>query len=194
MKDYLLTLKIQNNYLAKMMESKGIKNAAELSRLSGVAQTDIGKILNLKKSAYTKFGVMYSAASSLCDFFMCEIGDIYPPEHLHNPLEQHIFKAEYAYQDNLLEGDGACPSLLIESNEANGAIEGIMKNLRERERRVVQMKHGLGDEEESTFKEIGEEFGVSGGRAMQIYNHALRKVRYYCDRDGQTEALRELSQ
>lgn len=190
MKDYLLTLKIQNNYLAKMMESRGIKSAAELHRLSGISQTDIGRALNLKRPAYSSRGGLNATASSLCDFFMCEVGDIYPPEHLHNPLDQHIFKAEYAYQDNLLEGEGACPSLLLESNDAQGAIEDMMGYLTKRERKVIEMKHGMEDEEESNFKEIGVELGVSGQRTRQIYNKALRKARYYAEKQSETEHLR----
>ena len=193
MKDYLLTLKIQNNYLAKMMESRGIKNAAELHRLSGVSQSDIGKALNLKRPAYSSRG-LNATASSLCDFFMCEVSDIYPPEHLHNPLDQHIFKAEYAYQDNLLEGEGACPSLLLESNDAHGAIEDMMGYLNERERKAIQMRHGMQDGVESTFRNIGGEFGVSSSRAMEIYNKALRKARYYAEKQSQTEHLRTLRQ
>ena len=193
MKDYLLTLKIQNNYLAKMMESRGIKSAAELQRLSGVSQSDIGKALNLKRPAYSSRG-LNATASSLCDFFMCEVGDIYPPEHLHNPLDQHIFKAEYAYQENLLEGEGACPSLLLESNDAHGAIEDMMGYLNERERKAIQMRHGMQDGVESTFRNIGGEFGVSSSRAMEIYNKALRKARYYAEKQSQTEHLRTLRQ
>lgn len=191
MKDYLLTLKIQNNYLAKMMESRGIKSAAELHRLSGISQIDIGKALNLKRPAYSSRGLS-ATASSLCDFFMCEAGDIYPPEHLHNPLNQHIFKAEYAYQENLLEGEGACPSLLLESNDAQGAIEDMMGYLNERERKVVQMKHGMQDGVESNFKEIGVELGITGQRTRQIYDKALRKALYYVEKQGQTEHLRTL--
>ena len=193
MKDYLLTLKIQNNYLAKMMESRGIKSAADLQRLSGVSQIDIGKALNLKRPAYCSRG-LNATASRLCDFFMCEVSDIYPPEHIHNPLDQHIFKAEYAYQDNLLEGEGACPSLLLESNDAHGAIEDMLGCLTERERKAVQMKHGMGDEEESNFTEIGVELGVSGQRTRQIYDKALRKARYYAEKQSQTEHLRTLRQ
>ena len=193
MKDYLLTLKIQNNYLAKMMESRGIKSAAELHRLSGIAQTDIGKALNLKIPAYCSRG-LNATASRLCNYFMCEVSDIYPPEHIHNPLDQHIFKAEYAYQDNLLEGEGACPSLLLESNDAHGAIEDMMGYLTGWERKTVQMKHGMGDEEESNFTEIGVELGVSGQRTRQIYDKALRKARYYAEKQSQTEHLRTLRQ
>ena len=188
MKDYLLTLKIQNNYLAKMMESWGIKNAAELHRLSGVSQSDIGKALNLKRPAYSSRG-LNATASSLCDFFMCEVGDIYPPEHLHNPLDQHIFKAEYAYQENLLEGDGACPSLLLESNDAQGAIEDMMGYLTERERKVIQMRHGMQDGIESTFVDIGDEFGFSTQWATKIYRRSLRKARHYAEKQSQTERL-----
>ena len=186
MKDYLLTLKIQNNYLAKMMESRGIKSAAELHRLSGISQVDIGKALNLKRPAYSSRG-LNATASSLCDFFMCEVGDIYPPEHLHNPLDQHIFKAEYAYQDNLLEGEGACPSLLLESNDAQGAIEDMMGCLTERERKVIQMRHGMQDGIESTFVDIGDEFGFSTQWATKIYRRSLRKARHYAEKQSQTE-------
>ena len=51
MKDYRVEVKVKNNYLFKLMQSYGLSNAAELSRASGLAQTAIGKVLNLKVPA-----------------------------------------------------------------------------------------------------------------------------------------------
>ena len=177
MKDYLLTLKVQNNYLHKMMEAKGFKNAAELSRASGVAQTQIGFILNLKKPAYNKVGNLSASVAALCDFFLCEVGDIFPEEHIYNPLEEHIFKAEYAYQENLLEGDGMCPSLLLEQEDKFEVLTDFIDKLPPRDKKIIEMHFGINGEDRKTFKEIAELFGVTACRVMQIQDRALRKLR-----------------
>ena len=85
MKDYRVEVKVKNNYLFRLMQSYGLKNAAELSRASGLAQTAIGKVLNLKAPALTKKGEVTAPVQTLCDFFVCSVYDLFPPTTYKRP-------------------------------------------------------------------------------------------------------------
>lgn len=54
----------------------------------------------------------------------------------------------------------------------------LFEQLEGRERRVIEASFGLDGNEPLTFREIGKELGVSGSRAMQIGEKALRKLRH----------------
>ena len=53
----------------------------------------------------------------------------------------------------------------------------VLKNLTERERKVLVLRFGLEDGHQRTLEEVGQEFGVTRERIRQIEAKALRKLR-----------------
>jgi RNA polymerase primary sigma factor len=56
-------------------------------------------------------------------------------------------------------------------------MEDLLETLAPRERRVLQLRFGLGDGHERTLEEVGKRFGVTRERVRQIEAKALRKLR-----------------
>jgi RNA polymerase primary sigma factor len=54
----------------------------------------------------------------------------------------------------------------------------VLKNLTERERKVLELRFGLQDGHQRTLEEVGQEFGVTRERIRQIEAKALRKLRH----------------
>ena len=54
----------------------------------------------------------------------------------------------------------------------------IMKDLTEREERVLRLRYGLDDNRPRTLEEVGQEFGVTRERIRQIEAKAIRKLRH----------------
>jgi RNA polymerase primary sigma factor len=57
-------------------------------------------------------------------------------------------------------------------------IEEALKSLTEREGKVLKMRFGLGDGNEHTLEEVGQQFKVTRERIRQIEAKALRKLKH----------------
>ncbi len=59
-----------------------------------------------------------------------------------------------------------------------GRLSDVLCSLTERERRVLELRFGLGDGYSRTLEEVGEQFSVTRERIRQIEAKALRKMRH----------------
>ncbi|MCF8034178.1 MAG: sigma-70 family RNA polymerase sigma factor [Desulfarculaceae bacterium] len=78
----------------------------------------------------------------------------------------------------------------IENKEAENAFEKVgegemhvhlgeaLQSLDDREKRILQMRFGLGDEDEHTLEQVGQVFGLSRERVRQIEKKALQRLRH----------------
>ena len=57
-------------------------------------------------------------------------------------------------------------------------VESVLGQLTERERRVLELRFGLGDGRSRTLEEVGREFGVTRERIRQIESKALKRLRH----------------
>ena len=58
----------------------------------------------------------------------------------------------------------------------NEALREALENLSYRERRVLELRYGLGDQHPRTLDEVGHTFNVTRERVRQIEHHALKKL------------------
>jgi len=186
MKDYALHIKIKNNYLLTMMRQYNITTAAELSRASGVGQSGIGEILNLKTPAYTSRGEMALDVKKLCDFFQCTPCDIFPEQHLQESLPVNNVVMEANAEDLVpmyarLGSQDPLDLLLEEEQEEleKNALAAAVSTLYESQQNVLKLRFGVGTDfdESHTFTQIGEILERSPVRIRQIQEKALRLMR-----------------
>jgi RNA polymerase sigma factor (sigma-70 family) len=179
MKDYRLEIKIKNNYLFSRMQEYGVKNASQLAKAIGSTPAGVGKYLNLTSPPYTKKGELKEIPKKLCDLLYCDIEDLFPSEHLENPLEKNIVITEKNKHEllpsRMLETDD--PSVALIAQEiAQGVNHAVVKVLNGREQKVIALRFGLGDEEPHSLDEVGQLLEVSRQRIRQIEAKALRKL------------------
>jgi RNA polymerase primary sigma factor len=65
----------------------------------------------------------------------------------------------------------------------NDALREALENLSYRERRVLELRYGLGGEHPSTLDEVGQTFNVTRERIRQIERESLRKLRALAETD-----------
>jgi len=179
MKDYRVEVKVKNNYLFRLMESYGLSNGAELSRASGLDQTSIGKVLNLKVPAFTKKGEASATTQTLCDFFTCSVYDLFPPQHINDPLQINSGAIEANMAEltssNLLAG-GTDPLQIASDGDAADLVSAAVGKLTNREQTIVNARFGLNGEGEKTSAQVGRELNISSQRVRQIEQKALRTL------------------
>ncbi len=77
--------------------------------------------------------------------------------------------------------DENLPSPVQESSERilSSQIQEILSDLSPKERRILELRHGLVDSVYHTLEEVGKEFGVTRERIRQIEAKALEKIRVH---------------
>lgn len=95
-------------------------------------------------------------------------------------LEHHL--GEEADSDTLvdfIEDETVPQPAEVATNELlKEQLNDILASLPPKERRVVELRFGLGDGRRRTLEEVGQEFDVTRERIRQIENKALRKLRH----------------
>jgi RNA polymerase sigma factor (sigma-70 family) len=97
--------------------------------------------------------------------------------------------------DNAMLGDfiedleAAAPFELIASKLNIENLQFVLERLTERERTIIEMRYGLGNQEPATLDEVGRHFNVTRERIRQIEAKALAKMRHPSTPGG----LRELA-
>lgn len=69
------------------------------------------------------------------------------------------------------------PDLFVQT-DLKEQIENVLKTIPEREARVLKVRYGLGNGNEHTLEEIGDQFKVTRERIRQIETKALRKLKH----------------
>lgn len=182
MKDYKVTITVRNNYLLTAMEENGIKNAAELARLSNVAPYQVGEYLNLKVTPYSeRTGKLRTSAKRIADCLKRLPEDLFPPQHLNQPLAKNKAEFELDMEQVGTLVEATTPQALLEHREGIEAVHKCMNSLSEKEVRVLRGRYGF-DGDEETLDQIGAELNLSRERIRHIEMKALNKLRHSSNR------------
>ena len=91
-------------------------------------------------------------------------------------LDQPVGDAEDAVFGDFVPGEGPLPEEQVEDVLRSEALQQALAALSERERHVVTLRYGLGDEEPKTLEEIGRRLSLTRERVRQIELDALRRL------------------
>ena len=183
MKDYVLEIKVKNNYMKTKMRERGIDTAAELARRTGLTQPAVSVLLTLKVSALTKRGKWRQSLLKVAEYFNCLPEELVPPQHLEESLSRNTTTLEvsrvdlkkiasWAMQDKAVVD----PLLLLAQGEAVEGVQNALGHLKPRERHVITMRFGLDDEPPATLDEVAESMGVTRERIRQIEAKGIRRL------------------
>jgi RNA polymerase sigma factor (sigma-70 family) len=178
MKDYRIIVKIKNNYMLKAMEKSGFRNAAELSRASNVTQSIIGQFLNLKKPIYNKDGSIKKNVLKIAATLKVLPENLFPPQHLIDPLENNIAFAEANYAEiQQITAPQTTPFEQLSIKDDHDLIYNAISQLTEQEQDVINRRFELNNNDKCTLEEVGLNHNITRERVRQIERKSLIKLR-----------------
>jgi RNA polymerase primary sigma factor len=96
-------------------------------------------------------------------------------------LDQTIFSKEGdepgSLRDVLEDEQAPQPHQVAHSKLVRGVVVSAVRTLPGREKKILEMRFGLGTEEPHTLEDIGHKFGISRERVRQLQNNALDRLR-----------------
>lgn len=82
-----------------------------------------------------------------------------------------------AFGEYITDSRSVEPSVLVEAAEDKQRARRLLRQLNERERKILKMRFGFGDGQARSLAEIATEFGITRERVRQIESRALTKMR-----------------
>jgi RNA polymerase sigma factor (sigma-70 family) len=181
--DYLVEIKIKNNWLMKKIKEKGYENGNQFAKAHSLQPTMVNSYLSFKEAPYNKKGEWRHSFIRISEALRCLPEDICPPQHLEKVLKKNKSTFEASLNDisGYLTGnqDTAMPAIerIVREEDFSG-ISSALQALTPREERVIRCRFGMTSDGEMTLADVGQQLGVSPTRIRDIEARALRKLRH----------------
>lgn len=187
MSDYRIDVKVRNNNILRMIESRGYVSALQFCTATGYGYHSLTKLINMQDPPIGRDGNYRPVVYTLCDKLNCMVEELFSSAQMEAVLESNhrTFQVNEAEMKFMLSHQQE-PKLLeemVEEDKKTQAFEEYLETLTIRERKIIECRFGLNGEEPMTLRETGVHFDISAPRVRQIEAKALRKLRHPSRRD-----------
>ena len=181
---YALDVRVRNAAIAAGMARHGCSQKG-LAALAGIQYGSLNGWATLREGPWSADGLgLKDSAKKLAAFLGESEADCFPPELYAHFVRRRSSRALIFGECNMLPLSEARlladpqvgPEAMVERQETVRVVAEVLQTLTPRERRVIEMRFGLGENDEHTLDEVGQIFQVTHTRIQQIEAKALRKL------------------
>jgi RNA polymerase primary sigma factor len=140
-----------------------------------------GKVMQERRKLYQKEGREPRAAeiAARSGVPLARVEQILSMVQQPTSLDLPVGEDRDATLGDLVEAtDAVDPHAVVEASALRKTIAEALEELTPREQRILRLRFGIGDTDDRTLAEIGEELGVTRERIRQIEAKALEKLRH----------------
>ena len=161
--------------------TRAIADQARTIRIPVHMIENINKFIRVSRSLVQEVGrePTCEEIAKKMDMSISKVSKIMKTSQIPLSLETPIGEEEDSHLGDFIE-DKVIPSppdIVIQIN-LREKIEEVLKNHTDREAKILKMRFGLGDGNEHTLEEVGQQFKVTRERIRQIEEKALRKLKH----------------
>ncbi len=179
--DVRVFVKVQNAFIWRKMEERGIRSVKQLAEAIGARQSELGKLINMKQSALKEYSGWRSTVIKLSKFFGCLPEDLFSEQQQHVGLKKNVAHRDVSMDDirGLIErGHEKSAEQLAEREDGLRVLDGLLHELKPRHQRVLELRFGLHGNEEHTLREVAEQMGLSAQTIRVMEVEALHKLKH----------------
>jgi len=182
--DVRVVVKVKNALILRKMEEMGISSVSELSRRSGISNTQLGAFVNMRKPGRSEHldNEWRTASTRLAKFLRCLPEDLFSDEQQYRGLRTNVASRDVSMDDIrtlMIESTAAKdPEQLMLEDEGARILGELLATLTPREHRMLTLRFGLDGKGERTLDRIAEEWSISRERVRQIEGKALRRLKH----------------
>lgn len=161
--------------------SRALANQGRSIRLPAHVVDAIGRVSRVRDDLFTKLGraptrqEVADAAGITEKKLLLLLRSAIEPASLDTPLGED---GETRLGDFLRAGVESSPSERVFRAIVSDELEGVLNSLTPRERDVIALRYGLGEEEPHTLEEAGRRLHITRERVRQIEAKAMEKLRH----------------
>jgi RNA polymerase primary sigma factor len=191
MNEYRIKVSIRNNLILKKIEEQGYKSVAEFERACEVKKGTFNALIGLRERPVGSEGEFLSAAKKLMEVLGAAPCELWTDEQLYLKLDKNSGEKEVSRDDihffleqNINNLTLPSPEDSAVTNQTKMIIAEVVKTLTPKEEKIIKMRY----ENDLTYEQIGQAYGITSQRIRMIENNALRKMR----KIGRIEKLQQI--
>lgn len=171
MSEYLLDCKLKNNLIWQAIRRQGFNAVRPFCMAHGINYQETIELINLRCRAVTRYGEWTAPALRLANALQVEPDLLFTEQQRITELSTN--RAAVEISEKLAIAMATDPYQLAEQKDMARQVRGVLENLTDRQRRVVEMRFFEGQ----SLEDCGKELGVTRERIRLIETNALRKLR-----------------
>lgn len=183
MNEYRIKISVRNNLILNAIEKEGYTSIQRFCRDKNISASGVTALIALKTPPIMRCGSFSSIANQLMEELCALPTELWTAEQLTMSLTHNTSFRNVGKEELQLSSDEALK--LVFDREKETKVAEVLETMTPRNKKVLEMRYGIGGGEPLTLEEIATAFSVTKERIRQIEAKAIRLLK-------ESERIKEL--